>query len=986
MINFTRLFSLLAAMLITASGMADVPFKVTTVENGKFADNTTWYTMTIGAANLRISDNADASYIALGGVLTGADADLWCFVGNETDGYQIYNKQAGPTKVLTAPTSMGSNNGGSAYAILKDATDATTGFSNHWDVAEATKNSSGGALGVEGGFFINQHGIAANILNNRDSRLAFWSAGYDDGSVILIEQYSVTYTVDLANGSFTATNASGSFASKWESTATAPHLTFSVGANNMCRSGSTDNFNIYSGSAKSATYSLSAGAEYIIKGYKFTFKNETENTNSITLTAGDNTYTVSNEEQTVSLSGLTETSASFTIKGDNQPVLITSFTVEVARTFDEVEKQTDLFITDSNSKYPYRIPAIAKTRNGDLIAVSDYRICGNDIGYGRVDLVARISSDNGQTWGDEFYIVQGSGMSGYTNCGFGDAAIVADSESDEVLLISVCGNVVYTSATRSNPNRVARFRSHDGGKTWSEFEEITEDIYGLFDNSSLGAIQGLFFGSGRICQSRLVKVGNYYRLYASLAARPNGNRVVYSDDFGETWHSLGSIDISAVPNGDEPKTEELPDGRVIVSSRTTGGRYFNIFTYTDVEKAEGAWETVAFSGADNNGTKAVSNATNGEILILPAKRNSDGAEVYVALQSVPFGSGRANVGIYWKELAANADMSTAANFAADWDGKHQASKMYSAYSTMILQANDSIAFYYEEETYGKAYTNVYKQYSLERITDGKYSYKSDVDRAAFVASILKEKFSSATDVETGDAVGQVDAEALQALAANSSEFADLFKQDSTPQGYVDVLSKWGEAVDACRRQISKDKLYTLNNTQYPKKYLSINTTKGEFSSATTNTDEAQKFQFVPTGTEGEWYLYNPAAKSYFGKTGKKNAHMTFQKGTDNAGRYTVTSTNEGLSVITCTEPEVENYASLHLASAGHIIEFTNVAKASMWKIVPTDGEVSGIEGIEADTERAGKTHAIYDLQGRRLNAVPRSGIYITSDGQKHVVR
>ena len=38
-------------------------------------------------------------------------------------------------------------------------------------------------------------------------------------------------------------------------------------------------------------------------------------------------------------------------------------------------------------------------------------------------------------------------------------------------------------------------------------------------------------------------------------------------------------------------------------------------------------------------------------MILPVVRNEDDKEMWIALQSLPFGSGRNNVGIYYKELA-----------------------------------------------------------------------------------------------------------------------------------------------------------------------------------------------------------------------------------------------------------------------------------------------------------------------------------------------
>ena len=118
---------------------------------------------------------------------------------------------------------------------------------------------------------------------------------------------------------------------------------------------------------------------------------------------------------------------------------------------------------DANGK-PYRIPAIATAKNGDIIAVADNRPCGSDIGYGEVDLKARISKDNGATWGTEFFIANGTGIEGSPvafDYAFGDAAIVADRESNKVLVLAVCGKTVcwdgnYTLGSNSNPNRVGK--------------------------------------------------------------------------------------------------------------------------------------------------------------------------------------------------------------------------------------------------------------------------------------------------------------------------------------------------------------------------------------------------------------------------------------------------------------------------------------------------------------------------------------------------
>lgn len=380
---------------------------------------------------------------------------------------------------------------------------------------------------------------------------------------------------------------------------------------------------------------------------------------------------------------------------------------------------------------PYRIPAIATAKNGNLIAVSDYRHCGADIGFGRVDLHYRISDNNGHNWSKELTMVEGDGIEGSTRCGYGDCAIVADAKSNEVLVVCVTGNTVYghSTTTRQNPNRVAVLRSYDNGVTWNAPEEITEDIYSLFDKSALGPVQSLFFGSGRICQSHKIKMGKYYRIYAALCARPGGNRVVYSDDFGHTWKALGNIDKSPAPQGDEPKIEELPSGDVLLSSRAWGGRHYNIFNYISRRKATGIWQEVAASWEQEGGVVAKQNSCNGEILIIDAINHATGKVVPLALQSVPLGPGRANVGIYFKALESKYNYQTPVNFATSWSGPYQVSTINSAYSTMCLQADGRIGFFYEEETYGPntAYTEMYIPLSLEQITSGAYISKAEHD-------------------------------------------------------------------------------------------------------------------------------------------------------------------------------------------------------------------------------------------------------------------
>ena len=385
-----------------------------------------------------------------------------------------------------------------------------------------------------------------------------------------------------------------------------------------------------------------------------------------------------------------------------------------------------LFITPDAYNVPYRIPAITTTRKGALIAVSDRRYCGSDIGFGRIDIVARTSRDNGRTWSPDTVIQRGSGIEGSDNCGYGDAAIVADRTSNRILCMSVTGNVVYINGTRAKPNRIARWYSPNGGNSWTLADDVTDAFYAMLPNT-----RTMFIGSGRLMQSRLVRKGKYYRVYCSVLTRtamPDGkdvaaNYVIYTDDFGATWSVLGGTTLDGTDSpcigGDEPKVEELPNGDVVLSSRKHYGRYFNIFHFNNfrADKESGWWDKCVASHDINGGIKVGGNSCNGEIYLLDATETTTGRSVKLMLQSLPFDDARAHVGIWYKEIKANGWYSPAA-FAQQWTRGLTVSQTGSAYSTMSLQKDGRIAFFYEEEP--QWYCMVYVPLTISQITNGQY--------------------------------------------------------------------------------------------------------------------------------------------------------------------------------------------------------------------------------------------------------------------------
>lgn len=397
-------------------------------------------------------------------------------------------------------------------------------------------------------------------------------------------------------------------------------------------------------------------------------------------------------------------------------------TVFIDLKIDESNRYQYLYYSlDEKTNKPYRIPALAQTFEGTLLAVSDHRPCWADIGFGEVDLKIRTSKDY-KNWSEERFIADGfGGEENVFECGFGDVAIVADRESDEVLIMCVAGRQAFPSATKEKHNFMARIRSKDGGKSWGKAEDVTSmfmNVKGMYQ-PILPKVYSMFFASGRILQSKIFKAksSKYYRLYASLltnSANGHDNYVVYSDDFGQSWNLLGDI---CVKGGDEAKVEELSDGSIVVSSRKSHGRFFNIFTFTDIETAKGYWQTAVCSNEVNGGISVGANSCNGELLKVRVINNQTNKECDLLLQSLPTGDNRKDVTIFFKELVDNKKY-TPTTLAEDWSKGIQVSDRLSAYSTMILQRDNKVGILFEEEP--NDYCIVYTSFTIEQITKGLY--------------------------------------------------------------------------------------------------------------------------------------------------------------------------------------------------------------------------------------------------------------------------
>ena len=165
-------------------------YKTTKIQDGEYVKDITWYTIQIGKEGYVIKDNGIADHIALNGTSIDISdpAQLWCFTGNEEEGYKIYNMQAGPTKVLAAPIEMKGKTGADSWPVMKDVDNLPDGYTAVWRFMDS---SDLGANGPEYAYMY-EDGYLANKVNNRDKKLAFWNDGQDAGSTLKILYASET--------------------------------------------------------------------------------------------------------------------------------------------------------------------------------------------------------------------------------------------------------------------------------------------------------------------------------------------------------------------------------------------------------------------------------------------------------------------------------------------------------------------------------------------------------------------------------------------------------------------------------------------------------------------------------------------------------------------------------------------------------------------------------------------------------------------------
>lgn len=222
----------------------------------------------------------------------------------------------------------------------------------------------------------------------------------------------------------------------------------------------------------------------------------------------------------------------------------------------------------------HRIPGLATTPKGTLIAVYDLR--WEDWGDlpGNIDVGLSRSTDGGQHW-EPMQVVMDMGQNPeWQHDGVGDPAVVVDRKTGRIFVMATWshGNRSWRgSGPGLSPEQTGQWmvvHSDDEGLTWSKPRNLTQQL-------KRPEWSFLLQGPGRgICMANGTLVVPAQYLLGQEEGRMPYSTVIWSMDHGKTWH----VGRGALSDTTESAVVELKDGVLMSNQRNNRGGSRSVFT------------------------------------------------------------------------------------------------------------------------------------------------------------------------------------------------------------------------------------------------------------------------------------------------------------------------------------------------------------------------------------------------------------------------
>lgn len=244
------------------------------------------------------------------------------------------------------------------------------------------------------------------------------------------------------------------------------------------------------------------------------------------------------------------------------------------------QENVPVFVSGQEGHKSYRIPAIISLPNGNLLAFAEGRVhhAGD---FGDVNIVLKISTDKGRSWGPLKTIVDWDKLQA------GNPAPVVDTQDPaypqgRVFLFYNTGNNHEGEVRKGKGLReVWYITSVDGGANWSEPVNITtqthrpknpaanpaynfSEDWRSYANTPGHAMQ---FSSGKY-KGRIYVAANHSAGDPQRAFKDYRAHGFYTDDHGKTFHLSENVDLEG---GNENMAAEISKGRLMLNLRNQQG-------------------------------------------------------------------------------------------------------------------------------------------------------------------------------------------------------------------------------------------------------------------------------------------------------------------------------------------------------------------------------------------------------------------------------
>ena len=218
---------------------------------------------------------------------------------------------------------------------------------------------------------------------------------------------------------------------------------------------------------------------------------------------------------------------------------------------------------DDGSK-SYRIPGLARTKTGSLIAVYDIRYNHAGDLPANIDVGVSRSTDRGQSWEPMRVAIDMGDDPKHGHDGVGDPAILVDPSNGRIWIASLWshGNCAWNgSGPGMKPEETGQLvlvHSDDDGESWSKPVNITPQVKDpamrLFFN---GPGAGIAMKDGSLV---------FAAQYRAADGKP-WSTTIFSKDHGETWQAGTGVKSDTT----EAQVAELADGSLMINCRDNRG-------------------------------------------------------------------------------------------------------------------------------------------------------------------------------------------------------------------------------------------------------------------------------------------------------------------------------------------------------------------------------------------------------------------------------